>query len=96
VDKPDFETAQENLISARANAAIAIDAAEHNAAAAAKADADRKRTVELLEEATAEIDALKDASRSEEHMILSAPAEDDGPVAPIPNDWRKRRYGGGK
>ena len=73
----DLATAQEDLVSARANAKIAIDAAENNAAAAAKADADRLRTVALLEEANAEIDALKGTSRSEEKKILTAPPEAD-------------------
>lgn len=92
----DLETARSDLVSARADAALAISAAATNAAQAAKADQDRRRVVAELEAAQAELQSLKDSSHAEEEKILTAPAEADGPVAPLLNDWRQRRYGGGQ
>jgi hypothetical protein len=92
----DLETARADLVAARADAALAISAAATNAEQAAKADQDRRRVVAELEAAQAELQSLKDSSHAEEEKILTAPETADGPVAPLLEDWRKRRYGGGQ
>jgi hypothetical protein len=92
----DLQTAQESLSVARAAAQTAISTAKDNAAQAAKADEDRRRVVAELEAAHAELDALRASSRDEDRRILETPEADDGPVAPILEQWRARRYGGGK
>lgn len=92
----DLETARADLVSARLDAQQAISAAATNAAQAAKADADRRRVVAELEAAQAELESLRTASHAEEEKILTAPETADGPVAPLLEDWRKRRYGGGQ
>ena len=92
----DLGTARADLVSAQADAALAISAAASNAEQAAKADEDRRRVVAALEAAQAELESLRTASHAEEERILTAPEEADGPVAPLLNEWRQRRYGGGQ
>lgn len=89
----DLQTAQESLATARAAAQTAISTAKDNAAQAQKADEERRRVVAELEAAHAELDALKESSRDEERRILETPDSADGPVAPVLEQWRARRYG---
>lgn len=91
--RDDLRDARQDAVAARAAADIAIDAAENNAAAAAKADEDRRRVVAALEQAQAEFDAMRDTSRLEEQEIIAAPDDKDGPVSELAHDWQRRRYG---
>lgn len=72
----------------------AITAAASNAAAAAKADADRMRIVAELETAQAELAATAARDLETVKEILSAPDEEDGPVSPLLEKLRAKRFGG--
>lgn len=72
----------------------AITAAASNAAAAAKADADRMRIVAELETAQAELAATAAQDLETVKEILSAPDEEDGPVSPLLEKLRAKRFGG--
>lgn len=72
----------------------AISTANANAAAAAKADADRLRVVAELEVAQAEIAAAAARELESVKEILSAPDEEDGPVSPLLEKLRAKRFGG--
>lgn len=72
----------------------AISAANANAQAAARADADRLRVVAELEVAHAEIAAAAARDLETVKEILSAPDEEDGPVSPLLEKLRAKRFGG--
>jgi len=72
----------------------AISTANANAAAAAKADADRLRVVAELEAAHAEIEAAAARDLETVREILQAPDEEDGPVSPLLEKLRAKRFGG--
>jgi hypothetical protein len=72
----------------------AISTANANAAAAAKADADRLRVVGELEAAQAEIAAAAARDLETVREILQAPDEEDGPVSPLLEKLRAKRFGG--
>jgi hypothetical protein len=72
----------------------AISTANSNAAAAAKADADRLRVVAELEVAQAEIAASAARDLETVKEILTAPDEEDGPVSPLLEKLRAKRFGG--
>lgn len=72
----------------------AISVANANAQAAAKADADRLRVVAELEDAHAQIAAAAERDLQTVKDILTAPAEDDGAVAPLLEKLRASRFGG--
>ncbi|MDX0164401.1 hypothetical protein GOC43_21345 [Sinorhizobium meliloti] len=72
----------------------AISAAASNAAAAAKADADRLRVVAELEVAHGEIAAAAARDLETVKEILTAPDEEDGPVSPLLEKLRAKRFGG--
>lgn len=92
----DLEAARQDLASARANLEIAIGVAEHNAETARQADEDRRRTVAELEAAHEQLAAATAVSREAEAEVRTAPADRDGPVAPLLDDLRLRRFGGVK
>lgn len=92
----DLETARQDLASAQANLETAIGAAEHNAEAARQADEDRRRTVAELEAAQERLAAATAANREAEAEVQKAPAERDGPVAPLLDDLRLKRFGGSR
>ncbi|OHV83636.1 hypothetical protein [Rhizobium sp. LCM 4573] len=72
----------------------AISAANSNAQAAAKADADRLRVVAELEIAHAEIAAAAARDMETVREILRAPDEENGPVSPLLEKLRAKRFGG--
>lgn len=72
----------------------AISTANSNAAAAAKADQDRIRVVAELETAHAEIAAAAARDMETVKEILSAPDDEDGPVSPLLEKLRAKRFGG--
>ena len=72
----------------------AISTANANAQAAAKADADRLRVVSELEIAHQEIAAAAARDLETVKEILQAPDEEDGPVSPLLEKLRARRFGG--
>lgn len=72
----------------------AITTANANAQAAAKADQDRLRVVAELEVAHEEIAAAAARDLESVREILSAPDEEDGPVSPLLEKLRAKRFGG--
>lgn len=72
----------------------AISAAASNAAAAAKADADRLRVVAELETAQAQISAAAARDLQTIKDVLTAPDKEDGPVSPLLEKLRAKRFGG--
>jgi len=72
---------------------VAISTANTNAAAA-KADADRLRVVAELEIAHQEIAAAAARDLETVKEILQAPDEEDGPVSPLLEKLRAKRFGG--
>lgn len=72
----------------------AISTANANAAAAAKADADRLRVVAELETTQAEIAAAAARDLETVKEILQAPDEEDGPVSPLLEKLRAKRFRG--
>ncbi|WP_117195950.1 hypothetical protein [Rhizobium terrae] len=72
----------------------AISTANGNAQAAAKADQDRLRVVAELEAAHAEIEAAAARDLETVREILLAPDEEDGPVSPLLEKLRAKRFGG--
>jgi hypothetical protein len=72
----------------------AISAAASNAAAVAKADADRLRVIAELEVAYGEIAAAAARDLETVKEILTAPDEEDGPVSPLLEKLRAKRFGG--
>ena len=72
----------------------AISTANANAQAAAKADADRLRVVAELEIAHDEIAAAAARDLETVREILQAPEEEDGPVSPLLEKLRAKRFGG--
>lgn len=88
------DAALEDLATARVQVERMTEIANQNAEALARARASHRLTVEALEEANARIaDAAQD-SREQAEEILSAPAADDGDVAPVLGDYLGRRFGG--
>lgn len=72
----------------------AISTANSNAKAAALADQDRLRVVAELEVAHAEIEAAAARDLETVRDILQAPDEEDGPVSPLLEKLRAKRFGG--
>lgn len=67
-----------------------------NAAAALKADEDRRKAVDQLENAQAELAQSTDQARAADADIDASAPEDDGPVAPVLQRLRAGRFGGAK
>ncbi|WP_114945888.1 hypothetical protein [Microvirga calopogonii] len=66
--------------------------AAENAEAAAQADRDRKAVVDALEELQGRVANNANVARGEERTVQSAPTSDDGPVAPLLEGLRQRRF----
>lgn len=91
-----LEAARQDLASARANLEAALAVAEQNAEAALQADEDRRRVVAELEAAHEQLAAAAAANREAEAGVLAAPDDHDGPVAPLLDDLRVKRFGGSR
>lgn len=72
----------------------AISTANANAAAAVKADQDKIRVVAELEAAQVEIAAAAARDLETVKEILQTPDEEDGPVSPLLEKLRAKRFGG--
>lgn len=68
--------------------------AQHELASAREEARRYKEGMAVLEEAYEQLYASKAAAREAEAAVRSAPAADDGPVAPLLEDLRQRRFGG--
>ena len=92
----DLEAARQDLASARASLEVALSVAEQNAEAARQADEDRRRVVAELEAAHEQLAAAAAANREAEAEVRAAPDDRDGPVAPLLDDLRLKRFGGAR
>lgn len=72
----------------------AISTANGNAQAAAKADQNRLRVVAELEVARQEVAAAAARDLETVKEILTASDEEDGPVSPLLEKLREKRFGG--
>lgn len=92
--KSDLDAARTELATAKFAMEQAISIAENNAEQLAKATVQHRATLEAMEEAFDDLTAILDEARHEDAQILSAPAEDNGPVPPVLGDFLLRRFGG--
>lgn len=90
----DLVTARAEKASLELQLATVTDIANRNAEAVARADADRRATVETLEFLQAGVEINSKTSRLAESEIDTASADDDGDVAPLMESLRKSRFGG--
>lgn len=91
--KADLQAAVEDAASARANAELAISAAEANAYQLAQEKKAHRRTIAILEDLQEELGDLEEEARREDAKILSSPPEANGPVPPVLGDFLLRRFG---
>ena len=92
--KTDLATAQSDLADAKVQMKTAVDAAKENAEQVKKLEAQQRAVIAAIEEASEEIAKITDAARAAEQDIIAAPEADDGPVAPLLEDLRRKRFGG--
>ena len=90
--RTDLATARSDLAAATTRAETAEQLANRNAAAALKADIDRRAAISALEGAQAALRENSTRARDAESSIRSAPDSDDGPVAPLLEGLRSRRF----
>jgi hypothetical protein len=90
--RDDLATARSDLASMTTRAETAEQLANRNAAAALKADIDRRAAISALESAQTALKENSVRSRDAESTVRSAPDSDDGPVAPLLEDLRQRRF----
>lgn len=90
--RDDLATARTDLAAATTRAETAEQLATRNAQAALKADIDRRAAISALEGAQAALRENSTRSRDAETAVRSAPDSDDGPVAPLLEDLRSRRF----
>lgn len=83
------------LALANAQLQITIDVANSNAEAVKQADAEHKRTLALLNEVQTSLNETSILNRELEREIASTMPENDGPVAPVLENLRKRKFAGG-
>lgn len=72
------------------------DLANENAAAALKADADRRAAIDALETLQSGLSQNAKTSRLAQTVIDQAPETDNGPVSPLLERLRQTRFGGGQ
>ena len=92
----DLTRSREDLVSARANAEIAISAANGNAEQLRKAQAEHRFTVAIIEGLQDELAGYGAISSAAEAEIRQSPQEMNPPVAPVLEQLRARRFGGPK
>ena len=92
--RSDLATAIEDVAAARASAEIAIGAAEGNADALARAQAEHRRTLEVIADLEEELADWRDVSTEAEAEIHQAAPEDNPPVPGVLETLRQRRFGG--
>lgn len=82
------------LVLANAQLKITADVANANAEAVIKADAEHKRTLALLNQVQTSLQETAVLNRELEREIASGDAGADGPVAPVLENLRKRKFAG--
>lgn len=80
---------------ANAQLKLTIDVANANAEAVKQADAEHKRTLDLLNEVQTSLNETSLINRELEREIASTTPENDGPIAPVLENLRKRKFAGG-
>ncbi len=83
------------LVLANAQLKITVDVANANADAVKQADAEHKRTLALLNEVQTSLNETSVLNRELEREIASTTPENDGPVAPVLENLRKKKFAGG-
>jgi hypothetical protein len=83
------------LALANAQLKITVDIANSNADAVKLADAEHKRTLALLNDVQTSLQETAILNRELEREIASGDANQDGPVAPVLETLRKRKFAGG-
>lgn len=90
IEKKDVE-----LAAAAAALQTAVDTANSNAKAVKMADAEHRRTLDLLNQVQTSLNESSLLNRELERDLAATPAELDGPVAPVLEQLRKRKFVGG-
>lgn len=90
--RADLSAARSNLAAMTTRAESAEQIARDNAAAVLRADEDRRTAVAALEDAQIRISSMARVSRDADVAVRSAPDDDDGPVAPLLEALRERRF----
>lgn len=83
------------LALANAQLKLTIDVANANAEAVKSADAEHRATLELLNQVQTSLNETSILNRELEREIASSDAGADGPVAPVLENLRKRKFAGG-
>lgn len=83
------------LALANAQLKITVDVANANAEAVKQADVEHKRTLALLNQVQTSLQETAVLNRELEREIASGDAGADGPVAPVLENLRKRKFAGG-
>lgn len=85
-----------SLVQQEAVNAQLITLSQTNAEAALKADEDRRRAVQALEDAQSELAKNTELARAADAEIDASSVDEDGPVAPVLQRLRAGRFGGVK
>lgn len=90
IEKKDVEKA-----AAAAALQTAVDTANSNAEAIIMADAEHKKTLSLLNQVQTSLQESAFLNRELERELAATPAELDGPVAPVLENLRRKKFAGG-
>ncbi|MPR60641.1 hypothetical protein D7027_02185 [Ochrobactrum intermedium] len=93
--KSQLDESDAQLALANAQLKITVDVANANAEAVKAADAEHKRTLDLLNQVQTSLQETAVLNRELEREIASGDAGADGPVAPVLENLRKRKFAGG-
>jgi len=93
--KSKLDESDAQLSLANAQLKITVDVANANAEAVKQADAEHKRTLDLLNEVQTSLNETSLINRELEREIASTTPENDGPIAPVLENLRKRKFAGG-
>lgn len=93
--KSKLDESDAQLALANAQLKITVDVANANAEAVKQADAEHKRTLDLLNQVQTSLNETSLLNRELERELAATPVEMDGPVAPVLENLRKRKFAGG-
>lgn len=93
--KSQLSESDAQLALANAQLKLTVDVANANAEAVKQSDAEHKRTLELLNEVQTSLNETSVLNRKLEREIASTTPENDGSVAPVLENLRKRKFAGG-
>lgn len=93
--KSQLDESDAQLALANAQLKITVDVANANAEAVKQADAEHKRTLDLLNEVQTSLNETSILNRELEREISSTAPENDGSVAPVLENLRKKKFAGG-